>query len=56
MKDSVHYTLSTMAVEGIVPSMEAIALCQQMSEGTISADQAIEVIKQKYGLANVDDR
>lgn len=49
------YTLSTQAVEGIAPSQEAISLCQQISDGKISANQAIEIIKEKYGVVSAGD-
>ncbi|NMA37379.1 MAG: hypothetical protein GX942_03625 [Papillibacter sp.] len=44
------YTLSTQAIERIIPSEEAILLCQKISDGKLNANTAVDKIKQKYGL------
>lgn len=45
------YTMATQAIEKAVPSKDALYLCEKISDGKISANHAIETIKQKYGLS-----
>lgn len=33
-KERIEYTLATHAIEKLVPSKEALRLCEQMAEGT----------------------
>ena len=49
-QQNLKYTLSTQAVERMAPSADAIRLCEKLSEGKLSADAAVEIIKKKYGL------
>lgn len=49
-QQNMKYTLSTQAIERIVPSEEAIILCQKISDGKLNANAAVDKIKQKYGL------
>ena len=51
-KHNIEYTLSTLAVEGLKPSREAIQLCKEVSDKKISLDDAIYAIKVKYGVAD----
>lgn len=46
----IEYTLNTQAIEGVIPSKDALSLCERLSSGKESADSAIEAIKRKYGL------
>lgn len=48
---NLKYTLSTQAVERVTPSKDAVRLCERLSEGKVSANAAVDAIKQKYGLA-----
>ena len=44
----IEYSLSTLAIEQLHPSKEAILLCEQMSDGEISTDAAVAQIINKY--------
>lgn len=52
-KKEIEYTLVTQAVESIIPSRNAIALCEKMSEGLISADAAVSAILNAHGINRV---
>lgn len=45
-----EYTVSTHAVERLAPSRDAMRLCEQISDGKINADAAVEKLLQMYGL------
>lgn len=45
-----QYTLSTQAIERVVPSKEAVRLCEKLSAGKLTANAAIDLIKAQYGL------
>lgn len=47
---NIKHTLSTQAIEGLSPSGQAIRLCKKLSDGTLTADAAVEAIKAKHGL------
>ena len=47
-----EYTLATHEIEDLHPSDHAIELCERMSEGEISADEAVTSILEKYGIAS----
>lgn len=49
-KKSLKYTLATLAVEKVTPSRKAVCLCEEIAEGRISADSAVEQIKCYYGI------
>lgn len=49
-KEKVLYTLATHAAEKMVPSRKAVHLCKQIAGEHISADKAVEMLKQSYGL------
>ena len=38
--NSISYILSTLAIEGLSPSPEAIALCRKLSDGEVSPEEA----------------
>ena len=48
-----EYTVCTCAVEHLTPSQDAMPLCEQISNGTISADAAVEKLLQLYDLKRV---
>lgn len=50
VKKQIEYTLNTMAIENLAPSDEAIALCEKVSDGSISVAAAVFAIKEKYGV------
>lgn len=45
------YTLGTLAVERLTPSRHAVRLCTELSDGKISVDQALRLVKEKYTAA-----
>lgn len=49
-KQNIEYTLATHAIEKLTPSKEALRLCEQMENGEISADTAVAVLLERYGL------
>lgn len=53
-KRQVEYTLATLAIEGLTPSKEAVRYCEQISDGKISADKAVDGILCKHGLLRVN--
>ena len=52
-KKQIEYTLSTHAIERLTPSREAIRLCEQLSDGKINAEQAVDLLLRQYGLKRV---
>ena len=52
-QEDLEYTLATHAIEKLVPSKEARHLCEQMSEGAVSANDAVEAILRQYGVKRV---
>lgn len=55
-EQNIQYTLSTQAVEHIIPSKEALLLCEKLSEGKINANAAVDTIKLKYGVEGRSSR
>ena len=49
-KEQIAYTLATHAVERVTPSREAVRYCEQVSDGKLSADQAVEKLLKRYGV------
>ena len=52
-QNNVKYTLASHAVEHMRPSEDCIDLMQKMSDGKISADDAVAVLLKKYGLSQM---
>jgi hypothetical protein len=50
-EQNLKYTLSTQAIERIIPSKDAVRLCEHMSQGKLTANMAVELIKKKYGVS-----
>lgn len=55
-EQNLKYTLSTQAIERATPSKEAIKLCEHMSQGKVTANVAVDLIKKKYGISDRADR
>lgn len=55
-KQQIEYTLATHAIEKLIPSKEALHLCEQMANGAINADTAVSSILERYGLTAVRPR
>ena len=49
----IEYTLATHAIEKLIPSKEALHLCEQMDAGKMDADSAVATILARYGLSQV---
>ena len=49
-KKQIEHTLATHAIEKLIPSEEALSLCEQMASGAIKADEAVSSILEQYGL------
>lgn len=49
-QQQIRYTLATHTIEHMTPSQSAIRLCEQLSDGSISADAAVAATLQRYGL------
>ena len=43
--NSIDYIESTLAIEGLTPSPEAIALCRKLSDGEVSPEEAVNAPK-----------
>lgn len=52
-KKQIEYTVATHAVERLKPSKAAVRLCEQLSDGTISVDAAVDALLRLYGLKQV---
>ena len=52
-KQQIEYTLSTHAIEKLVPSQNALRLCKQMASGSINADSAVNAVLKQHGLKRV---
>lgn len=55
-KKQLTYTLATHAIEKLSPSKEACRLCEKMSDGRMSANDAVEEIMRRYGVKRVTSR
>lgn len=55
-QQNMKYTLSTQAIERITPSKDALRLCEKLSDGKLSANAAVDAIKQKYGVTRGNSR
>lgn len=53
-KKQLEYIASTHAVEHLTPSQDAMRLCEQLSDGKISADAAVDTLLRLYGLKRVN--
>lgn len=51
--NNIEYTLSTMAVEGLIPSQKAIDYTIKVEQGEMTLEQAIEAIKRTYEVSKV---
>lgn len=52
-RKQMDYALSTQAIENLFPSKEALLLCEQVSSGRISTDEAVASLLQQYGLKQI---
>ena len=52
-RKQMEYAVSTIAIEKLFPSEEALRLCERVSSGTLSADDAVSSILKRYGLEQV---
>ena len=50
-KKQIEYTLDTMAIENLVPSDDAVSLCEQISDGRITVSSAVSALLEKYGVS-----
>ena len=48
---NIKYILSTMGIEGLVPSQTAIDYAVKVEQGKMSLEQAIEAIKKTYEVS-----
>lgn len=49
----IQYCLSTLAIEKLHPSDEAISLCEQVAEDQISTETAVAKLLKYYGLRSM---
>jgi hypothetical protein len=52
-KQKIEYTLATHAIERLIPSKEALHLCEKVSSGAMNADAAVLSLLKQYGLEQV---
>jgi len=50
----IEYSMATLSIEKLKPGPHAIALCERMAEGKITADEAVTEILKRHGLKNGD--
>ncbi len=55
-QQDMKYTLSTQAIERVTPSKDALRLCEKISDGKLSANAAVDAIKQKHGVTRGSSR
>jgi len=49
----IEHSLSTLDIEKLSPSMEAIKLCEQMADGEISTEAAVAAIINRYSSRRI---
>ena len=52
-KKYLKYAVATHTIEKLFPSEDALRLCEQVSDGVLDANDAIESILKKYDLKRV---
>ena len=52
-KKRLEYSVSTHTIEKLFPSEDALRLCEQVSDGILDANDAVESILKKYDLKRV---
>ena len=52
-KKRLKYSISTHAIENLFPSEDALRLYEQVSDGTLDVNDAVESILKKYDLKRV---
>ena len=52
-KKRLEYSVSTHTIEKLFPSEDALRLCEQVSDGVLDANDAVESILKKYDLKRV---
>ena len=52
-KKQMDYALSTQTIEYLLPSKRALRLCEQVSRGEISTDEAVASLLKQYGLKQI---
>ena len=52
-KKQMDYALSTQTIENLFPSKRALRLCEQVSRGKISTDEAVVSLLKQYGLKQI---
>lgn len=53
--DKIKYTLSTFAIEGLIPSQTAIDYMVKIEQGKMSLEEVVEAIKHVYEGDNEND-
>lgn len=53
-KRQFEYTTATHGIERLTPSRDALRLCEQVSDGEITADTAVEMLLQFYRLKRAE--
>lgn len=49
-KKRLEYSISTLTIKKLFPSEDALRLCEQVSDGTLDVNDAVESILKKYDL------
>ena len=49
-RKQIDYALSTQAIEKLFPSKAALRLCEDVSSGILSTDEAVAALLKQYGL------
>ena len=49
-QQQIRYTLATHAIEKLTPSKSALRLCEEVSNGSMTADAAVAAVLQQHGL------
>ena len=52
-RKQIDYALSTQAIENLFPSKEALRICEKVSNGQISTDEAVASLLKQYGLRQI---
>lgn len=52
-RKQIEYMLATHAIENLLPSKEAVRLCERMDSEKLSADAAVATVLEQYGVSRV---
>ena len=49
----INYIISTLAIENLSPSQDALELCRKLTASELTAEEAENAVFEKYGLKRI---